>query len=105
MLDTNLTIEQIQSRLAHIDNFNLRRNIVVPNVSWGLLSYEADFICCSKSGYLTEVEIKRSWEDFQKEYNLTYQVAIEWCKKENIHIINKIVNKMLKHLNNHTINK
>ena len=35
MLDTNLTIEQIQSRLAHIDQFNLRRNIVVPNVSWG----------------------------------------------------------------------
>ena len=33
MLDTNLTIEQIQSRLAQIDNFNLRRNIVVPNVS------------------------------------------------------------------------
>ena len=68
MLDTNLTIEQIQSRLAHIDQFNLRRNIVVPNVSWGLLNYEADFVSCSKSGYLTEVEIKRSWEDFQKDF-------------------------------------
>ena len=68
MLDTTLTIEQIQSRLAHIDNFNLRRNIVVPNVSWGLLSYEADFVSLSKSGYLTEVEIKRSWEDFQKDF-------------------------------------
>lgn len=43
--------------------------------------------------------------ELHKEYNLTYQVAIEWCKKENIPIINKIVNKMLKHLNNYTINK
>lgn len=68
MLDTNLTIEQIQSRLAQIDNFNLRRNIVVPNVSWGLLEYEADFVSLSKSGYLTEVEIKRSWEDFRKDF-------------------------------------
>ena len=68
MLNTNLTIEQIQSRLAHIDKFNLRKNIVVPNVSWGLLNYEADFVSCSKSGYLTEVEIKRSWEDFQKDF-------------------------------------
>ena len=68
MLDTNLTIEQIQSRLAQIDQFNLRRNIVVPNVSWGLLEYEADFVSLSKSGYLTEVEIKRSWEDFRKDF-------------------------------------
>ena len=68
MLDTNLTIEQIQARLAEIDHFNKRRNIVVPNVSWGLLSYEADFVSLSKSGYLTEVEIKRSWEDFQKDF-------------------------------------
>jgi hypothetical protein len=68
MLDTNLTIEQIQSRLAHIDQFNLRRNVVVPNVSFGLLEYEADFVSMSKSGYLTEVEIKRSWEDFRKDF-------------------------------------
>lgn len=68
MLDTNLTIEQIQARLAEIDHFNKRRNIVVPNVSWGLLSYEADLVSLSKSGYLTEVEIKRSWEDFQKDF-------------------------------------
>lgn len=68
MADTTLTIEQIESRLAHSDMFNLRRNIVVPNVSWGLLEYEADFVSLSKSGYLTEVEIKRSWEDFRKDF-------------------------------------
>ena len=66
-VNTTLTIEQIISRLAHTDNFNLRRNVVVPNVSWGLLNYEADFVSMSRSGLLTEIEIKRSWYDFTKE--------------------------------------
>ncbi len=68
MADTTLTIEQIQDRLSQIDNFNFRRNVVVPNVSWGLLNYEADFVSMSKSGYLTEVEIKRSWQDFKADF-------------------------------------
>ena len=55
MLDTNLTIEQIQSRLAQIDNFNLRRKIGVSTVSWGRREYESDFVSLSKSGYLTEI--------------------------------------------------
>lgn len=67
-LDTTLTVEQIMSRLAHSDTFNLRRNVVVPNVSWGLLNYEADFVSMSKAGYLTEVEIKRSMQDFKKDF-------------------------------------
>lgn len=67
-VNTTLTIEQIMNRLAHTDAFNLRRNVVVPNVSWGLLYYEADFVSMSKNGYLTEVEIKRSWQDFQKDF-------------------------------------
>lgn len=42
---------------------------MIPNLSWGLLDYEADFVVLSKSGYLTEVEIKRSWEDFKADFN------------------------------------
>ncbi len=71
-LNTTLTIEQIMSKLAHTDTFNLRRNIVVPNVSWGLLYYEADFVSMSRTGYLTEVEIKRSWQDFQKDFQKSH---------------------------------
>lgn len=45
--------------------FNYRRNlVVVPNVSYGLLDYEADLLVCSKAGYLTEVEVKVSWHDW-----------------------------------------
>ena len=42
---------------------------MVPNVSWGLLPYEADFVCVNRSGYLTEIEIKRSFEDFKKDFS------------------------------------
>ena len=37
--------------------------------------------------------------ELRKEYNLTYQVAIEWCKEENLDIIREIVRKVMEHLN------
>ena len=37
--------------------------------------------------------------ELQKEHNLTYQVAIEWCKEENLYIIREIVNRIIDHLN------
>lgn len=33
MLDTNLTIEEVEFTIASSDLFNLRRNLVIPNVS------------------------------------------------------------------------
>lgn len=38
---------------------------VVPNVSWGMLPDEADLIVLSKTGYLTEVEVKVSLSDWK----------------------------------------
>ena len=48
--------------------FNYRKNIIVPNVSWGLLNHEADVLICSKTGTLTEVEIKRTKSDFLNDF-------------------------------------
>lgn len=66
MKETNLTIEQIEDMLVgHPDSpFYIRQNIVIPNVAWGYLNHEADLLIESKSHYLTEVEIKRTWKDF-----------------------------------------
>ncbi|MCM1221891.1 MAG: hypothetical protein NC548_46210 [Lachnospiraceae bacterium] len=64
--DTTLTITQIEVGLANY--FDARKNIIVPNVSWGLLNHEADLLILSKSGYLTEIEIKRSWSDFLADF-------------------------------------
>lgn len=38
---------------------------VVPNVSWGLLPWEADLLVLSKSKFLTEIEIKISMSDWK----------------------------------------
>ena len=58
--------------LAKTDAFSFVRNIVAFNVN-GLsevfpLFHEADMLVMSKSGYLTEIEIKRSWRDFLADF-------------------------------------
>ena len=68
-MDTSLTVPQIQLALHNSGLWNKRSDIMVPNLSWGFLPYEADFVVMTKSGYLTEVEIKRSWEDFKADFN------------------------------------
>ena len=37
---TELSVKEIQALLA--DYWGIRNNIIVPNVSWGMLDYEAD---------------------------------------------------------------
>ncbi len=70
MKETTLTIEQIEAALTVYTSspFYLRRNLVIPNVSWGYLNHEADLLVLTKAGYLTEVEIKRSWADFVADF-------------------------------------
>lgn len=48
-------------------------------------------------GKLSHHEV--SVRELRKENNLTYQVAIEWCKEENLDVIREIVNKVMEHLN------
>lgn len=70
-----MSIPQIEKILLGLRNsglWNNRSDIMIPNVSWGLLNYEADFVVLSKSGYLTEVEIKRSFEDFKADFKKTH---------------------------------
>lgn len=69
-MNTSLSIDQIECAVAEC--FGVRNNIIVPNVSWGFFAtHEADMIIINKSGYLTEVEIKRSWQDFLADFKKT----------------------------------
>lgn len=74
MKETTLTLEQIESLLVgYADSpFYIRKNIVVPNVDWGFLNHEADLLVLSKAGYLTEVEIKRTWSDFMADFKKSH---------------------------------
>ena len=67
-MDTKLTADEIQLALYNSGIWNKRQDIFVSNLSWGLLNHEADLVILTKSGYLTEVEIKRSWEDFKADF-------------------------------------
>lgn len=72
-------IEQIEVALAQY--FNYLHNIVVFNVKgWSALLpfyHECDVLVCTKAGYLTEVEIKRSWGDFLADFKKKHKHETE----------------------------
>lgn len=54
---------------AVVNLMGVRQNIIVPNVSWGLLNnHEADLLIVRPSGYAVEVEIKVSMSDLKKDF-------------------------------------
>lgn len=73
MIETKLSVKEIERIIVSYLG-GVRTNLIVPNLSWGFLNHEADLISIDKNGYLTEVEIKRSLEDFKADF-----------KKENYH--------------------
>lgn len=79
-MDTNLNIHEIEFYLATYAGW--RKNIVVPNVSWGFFdTHEADLLIMTPSGYLTEIEIKRSYQDLLADFEKTtnhYENKVEY---------------------------
>ena len=69
-LSKSLNASDISKILARHDGlFNWFKNfVVVPNLSHSLLTWEADLVACTKSGYLSEVEIKVSASDWKNDH-------------------------------------
>ncbi|MDA3856407.1 MAG: MmcB family DNA repair protein [Candidatus Woesearchaeota archaeon] len=71
---------------------DIRRNIIIPNLSWGMIHYEADIVSLTKSNYATEIEIKISMADLKKDkekrhnhdsiYFKYLYFAVPWYMKE-----------------------
>jgi len=59
--------------IAIAKHYDWRQNLIVPNVSWGLLFHEADILVMSKAGYLTEIEIKVSRSDLIADKTKSHQ--------------------------------
>lgn len=57
---------QISAALAR-SPFHFTRNLVVPNVSWGMLPWEADLLVLTQADFLYEVEIKISLGDVKRD--------------------------------------
>lgn len=47
---------------------DFRKNIIVPNISWGAGLHECDLLVINKKGFATEVEIKVSKADLKKDF-------------------------------------
>lgn len=66
-MDTKLSVKQIED--AIVRTFcDTREDIIIPNLSWGLLPYEIDLAVIKPSGYMTEYEIKRSYSDLVADF-------------------------------------
>ena len=64
----NRKLTTLDMEIALARHFNYRQNIIVPNVSWGFgLLYEADMLIITPRGYITEIEIKITKQDIDRE--------------------------------------
>lgn len=54
--------------LAVTSLFNIRQNLIIPNVSWGFAIHECDLLIVRSSGYVLEVEIKVSLADLKNDF-------------------------------------
>jgi hypothetical protein len=67
-MDTKLNIHEIEYAIAKDRRFNFLKNDVLINISWGFLYHEADMLIVSKTGYISEIEIKRSIADLRNDF-------------------------------------
>lgn len=67
-----MTSQHIELAVAF--HFGYRRNIIVPNIWWGMnLRYEADVVVLRPSDYGIEIEIKVSSADIKADLKKRYQ--------------------------------
>ena len=61
-------MNSLQMEIALANYFNPHRNLIVPNVWWGMgLNHECDLMIMTRSGYIYEVEIKTSKADLVRD--------------------------------------
>jgi hypothetical protein len=66
--DLGVNISLLEMEIAISNLFDIRKNIIVPNISWGLGIHECDLFIVRNTGYCIEVEIKRSKQDLKKDF-------------------------------------
>lgn len=105
MADTNLTLYDMELSIARSEQFNYVQKLVVFNVhgSSGILPiyHECDVLVCSKAGYLTEIEIKRSYTDFIKDFSKKHNHYSKYIKNFYYCVPEKIYEKVYDFLKNY----
>ncbi len=102
-MDTQFTINEIELLIFNSGIFNKRQDIFVPNVSYGLLEHEADLVVMTKSGYLSEIEIKRSWADFLADFKKPHGHKDERVYRFYYAVPEKIAELVIEYIQDHQV--
>lgn len=79
-MDTTLSVKDIENMIVRY-RVTLRSEIVIPNLWWGLLPYEADLVVIDKNGYMREYEIRRSYKELKSDFKF---------KKDRFHVAEQV---------------
>lgn len=100
--DTNLSIYEIENIISKSNEFNYVKNFVAFNVIGAsenlCIGHECDVLVCTKAGYLTEIEIKRSFTDFLADFEKEHDHSSELIKTFYYCVPLKIKDKVLEYL-------
>lgn len=103
-MDTNKELYEIELSIARSKDFDYTKKLVVFNV-FGTSSilpiwHECDVLVCTKAGYLTEIEIKRSYADFLNDFKKEHDHSSEYIKNFYYCVPQKIKDKVVEFLDN-----
>ena len=103
MSDTKRSLTEIEVAISKTNDFNYVKNIIAFNVK-GIISslaifHECDMLVLNTSGFLTEIEIKRSWGDFLNDFKKKHKHEGRGYLKYFYyaipkHLLDKVYNKL-----------
>lgn len=93
--------ERIELAIMNHRDFNFRQNLMVFRVTdiSGVVNHECDCLIMSKNGYLTEIEIKRSYTDFLADFKKNH--SHEDCRVKEFYFMvhesfkDKVIEKLI----------
>ena len=102
MADTNLSLYEMELAIARSREFNYTQKLVVYNVvgtsSILPIWHECDVLVCTNVGYLTEIEIKRSYADFLNDFKKDHDHHSKYIKRFYYCVPSKIKDKVISYL-------
>lgn len=102
-MDTSRKLYEIELIIAKSREFDYTKKLVVFNVN-GIsdvlqIWHECDVLVCTNAGYLTEIEIKRSYTDFLNDFKKKHSHYSSYIKNFYYCVPFKIKDKVINYLN------
>lgn len=75
-------LKTIDIEVAVATYLNVRTNLIVPNISWGMFLHECDLLVLTPAGFAWEIEIKTTKADLikdQKKNMVTITKKLKTC--------------------------